>query len=79
MLTKEQALMYPSVLIVLVVLLLVFLVTYVVPTFATLYASMNAQLPALTVLLIAIGTTARPGELVGAAPTHKHIQEFVRH
>jgi type IV pilus assembly protein PilC len=53
------SLMYPSVLIVLVVLLMVFLVTYVVPTFATLYASMNAQLPRMTVLLIAIGTTAR--------------------
>jgi type IV pilus assembly protein PilC len=53
------SLMYPSVLIVLVVLLMVFLVTYVVPTFATLYASMNAQLPSMTVVLIAIGTTAR--------------------
>ena len=53
------SLMYPSVLIVLVVLLMVFLVTYVVPTFATLYASMNAQLPSMTVLLITIGTTAR--------------------
>jgi type IV pilus assembly protein PilC len=51
--------MYPSVLIVLVIALMVFLVTYVVPTFATLYASMNAQLPSMTVLLIAIGTTAR--------------------
>jgi type IV pilus assembly protein PilC len=66
------SLMYPSVLIVLVVLLMVFLVTYVVPTFATLYASMNAQLPSMTVLLIAIGTTARnyivllAGALVGA-------------
>jgi type IV pilus assembly protein PilC len=53
------SLMYPSVLIVLVIALMVFLVTYVVPTFATLYASMNAQLPSMTVLLIAIGTTAR--------------------
>lgn len=53
------SLMYPSVLIVLVVLLMVFLVAYVVPTFATLYASMNAKLPSMTVLLIAIGTTAR--------------------
>ena len=66
------SLMYPSVLIVLVVLLMVFLVTYVVPTFATLYASMNAQLPSMTVLLIAIGTAARKyiivlaGVLVGA-------------
>ena len=61
------SLMYPCVLIVLVVILMVFLVTYVVPTFATLYASMNAQLPALTVMLIAIGTTARTYILLLAA------------
>ena len=42
------SLMYPCVLIVLVVLLMVFLVTYVVPTFATLYTSMHAKLPAMT-------------------------------
>jgi type IV pilus assembly protein PilC len=53
------SLMYPCVLIVLVVLLMVFLVTYVVPTFATLYTSMNASLPRMTEILIAIGTTAR--------------------
>ncbi|MGA3096867.1 MAG: type II secretion system F family protein [Bryobacteraceae bacterium] len=53
------SLMYPSVLVVLVVLLLVFLVTYVVPTFATLYTSMSAKLPAMTVALIAIGQAAR--------------------
>ena len=39
------SLMYPCVLIVLVILLMVFLVTYVVPTFATLYTSMQAKLP----------------------------------
>ena len=53
------SLMYPCVLIVLVVLLMVFLVTYVVPTFATLYTTMDAKLPLMTVYLIAIGTTAR--------------------
>src|SRR5271154_7265680 len=53
------SLMYPSVLIVLVVLLMVFLVTYVVPSFASLYSSMSAQLPAITLYLIAIGTAAR--------------------
>ena len=53
------SLLYPSVLIVLVIILMVFLVTYVVPTFATLYTSMHAQLPALTVFLIAVGTGAR--------------------
>jgi type IV pilus assembly protein PilC len=61
------SLMYPSVLIVLVVLLMVFLVTYVVPTFAGLYNSMNANLPKITMYLIAIGTTARSYILVGAA------------
>jgi len=59
--------MYPSVLIVLVILLMVFLVTYVVPSFATLYNSMSAQLPTITVYLIAIGTTARAYVLVYAA------------
>src|SRR5215510_13604920 len=53
------SLMYPCVLIVLVILLMVFLVTYVVPTFATLYGTMQANLPTMTVWLIAIGTTAR--------------------
>jgi type IV pilus assembly protein PilC len=61
------SLMYPCVLIVLVILLMVFLVTYVVPTFATLYASMNAQLPTMTVVLIAVGTTARTYILLFAA------------
>ena len=53
------SLMYPCVLLVLVSVLMVFLVTFVVPTFATLYSSMQAKLPAMTVALIAIGTTAR--------------------
>ncbi len=53
------SLMYPSVLVVLVICLIVFLVTYVVPNFAALYASMQAQLPAMTQMLITVGTTAR--------------------
>jgi type IV pilus assembly protein PilC len=61
------SLMYPCVLIVLVILLMVFLVTYVVPNFAQLYSSMQAQLPAITVWLIAIGTTARAYILAFAA------------
>jgi type IV pilus assembly protein PilC len=61
------SLMYPSVLIVLVILLMVFLVTYVVPSFAALYSSMSAQLPSITLYLIAIGTTARAYFLVYAA------------
>src|SRR5215831_11622281 len=61
------SLMYPAVLIVLVVLLMVFLVTYVVPTFAGLYNSMNANLPKITMYLIAVGTTARSYIVFGFA------------
>ena len=58
------SLMYPAVLVVLVIALIVFLVTYVVPNFAELYSSMSAQLPPLTQILIAVGTTARDYILV---------------
>jgi type IV pilus assembly protein PilC len=53
------SLLYPSVLIVLVMCLIVFLITFVVPNFAQLYTSMQANLPAMTQILIAVGTTAR--------------------
>ena len=59
------SLMYPCVLLVLVTLLMVFLVTYVVPTFASLYSSMQATLPPMTEFLIAVGTTARNYILAG--------------
>jgi type IV pilus assembly protein PilC len=58
------ALMYPCVLIVLVILLMVFLITYVVPSFASLYSSMSATLPTITLYLIAIGTSAQKYVLV---------------
>lgn len=53
------SLMYPAILITLVVTLIIFLITYVVPAFAQLYTSMQANLPAMTLILIAVGTTAR--------------------
>ncbi|HPQ15913.1 MAG TPA: type II secretion system F family protein, partial [Bryobacteraceae bacterium] len=53
------SLIYPSVLLVLVFGLIVFLITYVVPNFAQLYSSMEARLPQMTLILIAVGTTAR--------------------
>lgn len=59
------SLLYPAVLVTLVVCLIVFLVTYVVPNFAQLYTSMNAQLPMPTQILIAVGTTARNYVLLG--------------
>src|SRR5512147_147728 len=40
------SLLYPTVLVILAICLIVFLVTYVVPNFAVLYSSMQAQLPA---------------------------------
>jgi len=58
------SLLYPSVLIFLVLCLIVFLVTFVVPNFAQLYSSMSAQLPTITQVLIAVGTTARNYVLV---------------
>jgi len=60
------SLLYPSLLIALVAGLIVFLVTYVVPNFAQLYSSMSAELPAVTQVLIAVGTTARGYVLTGA-------------
>ncbi len=60
------SLLYPAILILLVVALIVFLVTYVVPNFAELYHSMGAKLPLATLVLIAVGTTARAYVLVGA-------------
>ena len=60
------SLLYPAVLMVLVVALMVFLVTYVVPTFATLYSSMEAKLPSMTVMLISVGVVARSYILVFA-------------
>jgi type IV pilus assembly protein PilC len=63
------SLMYPSVLIFLTLCLMVFLVTYVVPNFAQLYTSMQAKLPRVTLILIAIGTTARSYILLVFAAT----------
>ena len=59
------SLLYPTVLIVLVLCLIVFLITYVVPNFAELYKSMSADLPVMTQILIAVGTTARNYVLAG--------------
>jgi type IV pilus assembly protein PilC len=54
-----SSLVYPCLLIVLVIGLMIFMVTYVVPTFATLYTSMSASLPAMTQMLITVGTAAQ--------------------
>jgi type IV pilus assembly protein PilC len=58
------SLIYPTFLVVLVIALIIFLVTYVVPNFAELYGNMSANLPQMTQILIAVGTTARSYILV---------------
>ena len=59
------ALRYPALLVVMVIGLITLLITYVVPNFAQLYSTMQAQLPGPTLFLIAIGTTARGYVLAG--------------
>jgi type IV pilus assembly protein PilC len=53
------SLIYPSLLVVLIVVMLTFLITYVVPEFASLYETLDAQLPPLTVFMLHLGTTVR--------------------
>ncbi len=50
------SLVYPALLVTMVLVMIVFLVTYVVPEFAKLFENLNAQLPAITVLMLAAGT-----------------------
>ena len=51
------SLIYPTILVCLVLLLVFFLMAYVVPEFASLYETMDAELPVPTQILIAIGVT----------------------
>ena len=50
------SLVYPALLVTMVLVMLVFLVTYVVPEFAKLFENLNAQLPTITVIMLAVGT-----------------------
>ena len=53
------SLVYPALLVTMVLVMLVFLVTYVVPEFAKLFENLNAQLPTITVIMLAVGTRAQ--------------------
>jgi type IV pilus assembly protein PilC len=61
------SLIYPSLLLTLVFGLIIFLITYVVPNFAQLYSSMQARLPEMTLILIAVGKAAQSYVLTFAA------------
>jgi len=50
------SLVYPALLVTMVLVMIVFLVTYVVPEFAKLFENLNAKLPAITILMLAVGT-----------------------
>lgn len=53
------SLIYPTLLVSVVTVMFIFLVTYVVPQFAKLYSDLNAQLPAITEVMLNIGTHAQ--------------------
>jgi type IV pilus assembly protein PilC len=62
------SMVYPTLLVTVVFGMLIFLVTYVVPQFAKLYSDMNAQLPAITLIMLNVGTHAqRYAPIVGVA------------
>src|SRR6266852_30356 len=50
-----SSLWYPALLFIALGVMLTFLMTYVVPQFADLYSSLNAKLPASTILMLSIG------------------------
>src|SRR6266705_4101577 len=53
------SLVYPALLVTVVLCMLMFLITYVVPQFAKLFENLNAQLPAITVFMLVVGTSAQ--------------------
>jgi type IV pilus assembly protein PilC len=53
------SLVYPALLISVVTVMMIFLVTYVVPKFADLFNNLGAQLPTITVIMLAVGLNAQ--------------------
>ncbi|HTD24203.1 MAG TPA: type II secretion system F family protein [Terriglobales bacterium] len=54
-----SSLVYPTLLIVAVTVVLTYLITFVVPKFGELYGQLDAQLPAITVFMLNLGTIAQ--------------------
>jgi type IV pilus assembly protein PilC len=62
------SLIYPCLLVTVVLIMVTFLFTYVVPKFAELFTSLDAQLPTITLFMLAVGQNAQkyaPFVLVG--------------
>jgi type IV pilus assembly protein PilC len=53
------SLIYPSILLTLVTALITFLTSYVIPSFAELYGSLDAELPPITQVMLAFGLAVR--------------------
>jgi len=53
------SLVYPTLLITVVIIMVLFLVTYVVPQFAALFENLNAKLPTITLITMAVGKAAQ--------------------
>jgi len=53
------SLIYPTLLVTVVTIMVMFLFTYVVPKFAELFNSLDAQLPAITLFMLAVGQYAQ--------------------
>lgn len=58
------SLVYPTLLITVVIIMSVFLITYVVPQFGKLYEDLHANLPAITVFMLAVGNQAQSYGLI---------------
>ncbi len=62
------SLIYPTILVCVVLIMVTFLFTYVVPKFAELFNSLDAQLPAITVFMLGVGQNSQkyaPFVLIG--------------
>jgi type IV pilus assembly protein PilC len=53
------SLVYPTLLVTMVTFMVIFLITFVVPKFADLFSSLDAQLPSITVFMLAVGLNAQ--------------------
>jgi type IV pilus assembly protein PilC len=60
------SLVYPALLVTVVFFMMIFLVTYVVPQFAKLFENLNATLPTITVIMLAVGNNAQKYAPLGA-------------
>src|SRR4051812_14259259 len=60
------SLVYPALLITVVFFMMIFLVTYVVPQFAKLFENLNAKLPTITLIMLAVGNNTQKYAPIGA-------------